>query len=197
MSIKDAYEEFHKTHPEIKIGMTSFAHLKPTNVRKASETSRQTCLCQTCCNLALKLEALGKYVRTMENDENKDVLAGVDTNRKKIVSETLCQNEEGENPKQKCLMRDCQECGVKLLDNYLKPITDINNDTEIIWNKWESISISKDDKIKRCVSCVTKTSSLSDFTNQLKMEHITKLLLYPKLLEKRSHSRLYFTSDNI
>ena len=41
-------------------------------LRKVSEISRQTCLCQISCSLALKLEALGKYVRTI------DILADVD-----------------------------------------------------------------------------------------------------------------------
>ena len=54
MILGDAYHLYKKMYPEDKIGLTAFSKLRPLQVMKVSETSRRTCLCQICCNPALK-----------------------------------------------------------------------------------------------------------------------------------------------
>ena len=54
MSIQDAHTVYKELHPEYKIGLISFSKLRPIQVKTVTETNRRTCLCQQCCNAALK-----------------------------------------------------------------------------------------------------------------------------------------------
>ena len=72
MTLEDAFKMFKEENPDTKIGCSSFKKLKPKNVRKVSETSRCTCLCTKCCNVALKVQALKKFIAT-SSPENKDL----------------------------------------------------------------------------------------------------------------------------
>ena len=51
--LSEAYEQFKQSHPATKIGFSVFKRLRPQNVTRISETSRKTCLCQTCSNPCL------------------------------------------------------------------------------------------------------------------------------------------------
>ena len=72
MTLEDAFKSFKSVYPNVKIGFTMFKKLKPENVRKISETNRKSCLCQICCNFALKVDALKKHIKTIETLENKE-----------------------------------------------------------------------------------------------------------------------------
>ena len=61
MTIKDAHLMYKKKYPDSKVGLTTFYKLKPRNI-KVSETNRRCCLCQICCNVALKVEAANKFI---------------------------------------------------------------------------------------------------------------------------------------
>ena len=63
LTLRDAFAAFKDKYPEEKLGFTSFSKAKPIQVCKVSETSRRTCLCMTCCNAALKAEALQKIAK--------------------------------------------------------------------------------------------------------------------------------------
>ncbi|KAJ8300504.1 LOW QUALITY PROTEIN: hypothetical protein KUTeg_022023 [Tegillarca granosa] len=113
MTLDNAFKNFKAINPNIKIGFTMFRKLKPENVRKISETSRRSCLCQVCCNIALK------------TDLNKDRLA----------AETLCPYQD--TPSAPCLNRTCELCGTQKLTEYLKPIIEESKDAKVTWFKWE------------------------------------------------------------
>ena len=126
----------------------------PQNVRKISETNRKSCLCKACCNVALKVEALKSFVTKHK--------MSVQIDKKKVVSATLCPTEEGKENRSKCLKRECKDCGVKGLQDYLKVQLEqsMKDDLEITWNKWELITVQKEDKSsKRITSCVAKAAS--------------------------------------
>jgi uncharacterized membrane protein YwzB len=62
MTVKDAYCKFKKKYPNTKIGFTAFFHFKLKEVvKKVSETNRRCCMCQICCNVALKCEAVSNF----------------------------------------------------------------------------------------------------------------------------------------
>lgn len=71
-----------------------------------------------------------------------------------------------------CLRRECQNCGVKCLQHYLKPLIDqcTCTDRMVSWHQWESIDIAKDDKTKRCVSCVPKEADIETFMTCLEKD---------------------------
>ena len=74
MTLEEAHTMYKNKHLQHKIGLTAFRKLKPENVRKLSETSRRSCLCQTCCNVGLKIEALKTHVKAVTTDENRKLL---------------------------------------------------------------------------------------------------------------------------
>ena len=147
---------------------TSFKKLKPQNVRRISETNRKSCLCKACCNVALKVEALKSFVTNHK--------MSVQIDKKKVVSATLCPTEEGKENRSKCLNRECKDCGVKGLQDYLKVQLEqsMKDDLEITWNKWELITVQKEDKSsKRITSCVAKASSFQEFIQELEKDLVT------------------------
>lgn len=55
ITLEEAHKLYKTRNPSHKIDLTSFSKLKPVNVKKVSKTSRRSCLCQICCNIALKV----------------------------------------------------------------------------------------------------------------------------------------------
>ena len=161
----DTYAQYKTEYPEDKIGFTSFKKLKPENVRRISETSRKSCLCKVCCNVALKVEALKTFVTKHK--------ISVDTNKDKIVDVTLCNKEEGKEYNNKCLIRECKDCSVESLRNYLEiPLEKSAEDKlEITWNRWELLTVQKDEKnSKKITSCVAKSTSFDEFVTELEKD---------------------------
>ena len=66
LTMKDALREFKERNPDVKISFTSFHKLKPPEVMRITETNKLSCLCRTCCNAALKSEALLHFTKTSE-----------------------------------------------------------------------------------------------------------------------------------
>lgn len=118
MTMAEAFHLFKKQNTDIKIGLTSFKKLKPPQVRRVSETSHKSCLCQTCCNLSLKIDAVQKYSVDKGNDHFKGTVKNWN---KTIVSDiTLCDYSDQDYPKPDCLKRTCNKCSVANLSEFLK-----------------------------------------------------------------------------
>lgn len=165
--LEEAFKTFKAKYPEIKIGLTSFKKQKPRNVKKVSETSRRTCLCTTCCNLALKVQSLKQFIITKL--PNQKCLS--DTLSKTTLQDAvLCQYEH--LPSAACLERSCEKC--PSISTYLQDLKGL--DEEIItWCHWEYIRLEREDGIKRCISCMEKKTSLQDFISCLDKD----LQVYP------------------
>jgi hypothetical protein len=73
MTSTDAYHAYKTKYPEDKIGFSTFKKLKPPQVRRVSETSRKSCLCQICCNIALKCEALKTFFLEKATHRNESL----------------------------------------------------------------------------------------------------------------------------
>ena len=154
MTLEDAFKMF-KENPDTKIGCSSFKKLKPKNVRKVSETSRRTCLCTKCCNVALKVQALKKFIAT-SSPENKDLAD-------KMTKAYLCDAvvcAYSSHPDKKCLERECNQC--PKLESCFEALRD-HYQAIITWCHWEYIQIHKDGSVKRCISCVEKKTPILEF----------------------------------
>ena len=159
MAIQDAYEEYKRAYPDDKLGLTSFYKLRPKQVKKVAETNRRTCLCQKCCNAALKAEALKKFTST---ECSSDLAKSVITTKRDVIKATLCAYDT-EHPRAACLNRTCSQCNAHLIITHYDGIVSPNKGKQITWNSWEHITIMKDDTPKKVMSCVTKTSTLEEF----------------------------------
>ena len=157
------YDRFKDRHPNEKIGLTSFIRLKPPYVRRVSDTSKRSCLCTICCNIALKAEAVKKLINSNEELKKLNLL----TDKKEISSMTVCENSGC--PKADCLDRRCTSCGVSIITNHYKKLVEFcgKEKTEVPWYKWEYITIKKDSKEKRIMSCCQKVFEISFIYFQL------------------------------
>ena len=145
MTSADAFHIYKTQNSDEKIGFSSFKSLKPKQVRRVSETNKKSCLCQICCNIALKAESLTSFMKT-----NKDKISTVINTDKKTLSDiTLCPVspvspvDNKHNPK--CLRRECSKCGTSMLKDHLKSVEESveeeSQNTEIQWYKWEHILV--------------------------------------------------------
>ena len=161
-SIQEAFDLYKQSYPDDKLGFTSFHKLRPKQVKKLSETNRRTCLCQKCCNAALKAEALQKFAKA---ECTAEIAQTVITVKHDVIKATLC-NYESEYPRKVCLERLCKECSAHLIADRYGPIVEQNKGKQIKWNKWEQIAITKDGNTKKVISCVTKDTSLEEFLDE-------------------------------
>lgn len=166
MTLEEAQRLYKVKYPDHKIGLTAFRKLKPENVRKVSETSRRTCLCQICCNVALKTEALKKHIKDVKTEENRKILETVIVDKKAMGDSTFCQYEN--RPAAKCLTRKCENCSTENLDLYLEPISCQSKDKKMTWYQWGLTEIIKGDQVKKCVACLPKEGSYEEFLKVLK-----------------------------
>ena len=125
MTMRDAFELFKRKDKAVKIGFTSFCKLKPKQVRKVSETSKRSCMCQICCNAALKEEAVKTLINS--SDELRQISEGLKVQKKDVSELTLCPFHENENkfPRSDCLNRKCKDCGVHAISEHYKEIAEV------------------------------------------------------------------------
>ena len=130
MTMGDAFVLYKKMYPADKIGQTAFPKLRPVQVRKVSETSRRTCLCQICCNATLKSEALKTFASKVKPEES------VLTSKQEIINITLCSY-DNDLPRSACLNRTCAECRADKFVTRYKDLINGNELKEISWFRWE------------------------------------------------------------
>lgn len=86
--LKDVYHEFKEDHPEVKVGFSTFAANKPSNIHTSRKQQWYSCLCEACTNVDLKLRALNNFATKVRKPEQKV------QHRYEAVKITLCTNEE-------------------------------------------------------------------------------------------------------
>ncbi|XP_077869847.1 uncharacterized protein LOC144362389 [Saccoglossus kowalevskii] len=174
MTLSEAFEQYKKENPEIKIGYTSFKKLKPVNIRRVSEISHRSCLCQICCNLALKIQAVNKFAVQIENDNLKSKVKS--WNKQSVSAITLCDYSQQDLPNAKCLDRKCDNCSPHLLSDHLQEaLTNTSND-KITWYRWQYIIVETEGGIKkRMTSCVPHITTFREFITEMESD----LVRYP------------------
>lgn len=165
MTMEEAFHQYKDANPGHKIGLTSFRKLAPANLRKVSETNRRTCLCSSCCNVALKIESLKKFIRATP-DLVPTCEALLNMSKSSLGDSILCPSDKF--PSRLCLDQQCSKCQNKL-DDELSVLKDHENDV-ISWYHWEPVTFLKDDKQKQIVSCVEKRTSLEQFIAAFKVD---------------------------
>ena len=85
-STKMLFEQFHKSHQDVKIGRSRFCALRPRHVKPQSQAKYTVCLCETCEKLRLKIVSLDQRLQLDAHDQLKLKDAG---NTVKITSAEL------------------------------------------------------------------------------------------------------------
>lgn len=164
LTYREAYDLYQSQHPHATVGFTTFRKFKPKQVRRVSETSLRTCLCQQCCNVALKVEALRKFA-------SSDAVFKEKTNgltKTQACDKTLCTYQD--KPKAACINRSCERCGQsKFLDSFEMEVETFSTDL-IKWHTWQYINIEHEGQTKRVTSCVEKEASFKEFMTQFEAD---------------------------
>ena len=130
-SLINAYAEFRESHPESSISFSKFAKLRPSRVKTMRTNTFNTCLCEYCANIELKLKALNREV---QKDPQHLQHCGI-SDKFAASRFTLCSKLPGESKyNRQCIDRECDICGTHLLKTRLAHLT--ATAMRISWNKW-------------------------------------------------------------
>lgn len=120
MNITDAYFEFKKRNPEIKMSLSSFFSCRPAFVLPASKTPHNVCVCKKHLNFSFMVEA----IHTVSAEFPASY---------KVLLNTMCCDMSNEN----CMFNKCKKCQYDL-NIFLPQGFDLN--TSVKWKKWEEVN---------------------------------------------------------
>ena len=132
LTIKEAHALFKEKHPQVKIGRSKFAELKPVNVLHMNKAPNDQCKCVTHENYRLLLKPLKVEI-------DKDFWPSV-----------LCNSLDLNSP---CWRGNCNGCrGGLLLSNIIAKKQN-SDEQQVNWQIWESVETNtkKGKEVKRVV----------------------------------------------
>ena len=147
-NLKDSYDDFKVEHPDIKIGKSKFAALKPGNVKPQTKHALNQCICEYYSNTELKLKAIHRLCNAAKG--NLRNIRKQIPDRYQMVNHNLCPKTDGSRYLQKdCVQRKCSKCGVPMLSDTLRPLQTKNL---VQWYRWDTITGSDGKTHKGLVS---------------------------------------------
>ena len=113
-TLANSYDDFKVEYPDIKIGKSKFAALKPGNVKPQTKHALNQCIFEYCAITELKLQAIHRLC-----DAAKGNLRNIRKqipDRYQMVNHTLCPKTDGSRYHQKdCIQGKCSKCRVQML----------------------------------------------------------------------------------
>lgn len=103
--MKTVFEDFKHENPDMKIGFSTFASLKPKAVQATNKQPWYSCLCDISTNVDLKLAP----IFSLATRKRVDCVLSLIKDRYKAVNATLC-NFYGKFAKLCCIDRTCGDC---------------------------------------------------------------------------------------
>ncbi|XP_060754349.1 uncharacterized protein LOC132865864 isoform X2 [Neoarius graeffei] len=124
MSLMEAYRLFKEDHPEVTVGKSKFAELRPPFVLLRSDTPKNVCLCKYHENTSLLLNCAYKHLPRMAFKSVSNYVDAVVCSSGSVA----------------CMLNECDECGegrkfLQLISN----IPEEEKDTNTSWYVWESV----------------------------------------------------------
>ncbi|KAK2548197.1 hypothetical protein P5673_031662 [Acropora cervicornis] len=127
VNVNEAYELFKKEEPDLKIGRSKFASLRPRQVIPMSLHDQEVCMCKYHENINMILDGL------------KNILPEVPKYTEDLLIQTVCSLNQA-----KCIERECQACGTaKPLDELFEDIDDNNATSYFQWETCEDGRVRK------------------------------------------------------
>lgn len=161
MSLRRAYTTFSAENPDISISISKFMKLRPRNTLTMANNKRAQCLCEYCTNVEFKLQSLSRFMAQHQ-------LGPLTPKDKYDISRmTLCPKVDGGVYKKSCLDRQCQMCGIHLLE--FDGLSQHEADP-VHWFRWEIQEYNHVGSIIKRMTKVPKTSTLKRLIEELKTE---------------------------
>ena len=167
VTVNRAYDIWKKKSPQTDVSLSSFQKLSPEDVLLQRRTRLIQCLCEYCTDIMLKLKVLNQVASACNLPGCKIV------DKYELIANTVCPKENGDaNFNLKCLDRNCDECGVKLLDNKYERLVATNGDRETGWLKWENRSYVHLNRPKTKRVIAEKTGTVRQLIRELEEESV-------------------------
>ena len=129
MKLQDAHRKFEREHNET-IGFSTFASLRPVNVRSFTKIPHEVCLCVYCDNIRNKIDVLNSCTPGAHNNNPRNVY--------ELYYCLICHREEGKLPNVKCIERTCEEC-----EDWESKVRDLYRNVDptkcVQWLRWEKM----------------------------------------------------------
>lgn len=138
-TLRETYELFKSCYPDAKVGLSTFARLRPNDVRLTT-VEHKMCVCNICENLTLMLKALG--------GDRADVVAAM--GRCDVESEG-------------CMLNSCPDCSDGSLQEYLRSLTDDSHTDVVSYWTWHF----KDGRCRLCKLSATVAQLLTEIKKKL------------------------------
>lgn len=117
-SLKEALALFKAKHPEISIGKSKFAQLRPENILPNSKLPHTVCMCKYHENFINSVNCLSKVVTNLPPYSHD------------FPNTLICKA-----PTENCWLKKCEECNFE--DTFLNKCN-ILEDNSISWYVWKS-----------------------------------------------------------
>ena len=147
MTLRGAWEAW-KSETGFSVALSTFACRRPSNVKLLDSRPWVQCLCEYCCNIELKVNALNRMAK-------RKVLKS----RYEVLEMTQCPKENG-NYRKECYERRCQECGCDKLKSVHEDVLRDENQ-EIKWRRWERVVEVHEGKTVRKQKLVDKSGTVA------------------------------------
>ena len=161
MTVAEAYSLFANDHPEVTIGKSKFAELRPKEVLLSSKMPRNVCGCIYHENIALLLQELHRLL--------PDVFP---LYSKEFVALCVCEIDS-----KVCMSSNCVLCKNKFKSVFVDAINHESLQKEASWNIWEKIE--EDGRTAK----TSKTGNTQDLLNAL--ESKLKKFLFHYFINKQ------------
>lgn len=161
-NLKEAHHTFKEKYPNIKVGFSKFAELRPRQcILAGAAGTHSVCVCTICQNT--KLMFVGSKICSLL--ENSDALpAGVSIKHPRdLVNLVLCSP-----AKHECSLRECVKCGdFAIVKNLIQGVFDSNQIDAIEYKRWTQTDRSNLETLKM---------NMDDFTESF----VTQLQSYQR-----------------
>ena len=127
--MKEAYDQFKSENPDNSISFSKFAKLKPSTVMAAQHNKVNTCRCEYCTSVDMKIAGVNNL---LAKTGHRQLSLG---NKNSTIDLTLCPKENGFHSPV-CVERKCTSCGVGLFRQHLQPVLDDHKETLAVWDVW-------------------------------------------------------------
>lgn len=165
-NLREVHEMF-LVESATKVGFSKFCSMRPAQVILTAQRGQEVCMCEYHENVEMCLEGISK------------VVPSVTKNAREVLEETVCSMTD-----EKCIDRQCDECGVSKLDHHFDEIDD---DTEVEYRKW----VKTEKNVKKDLLSTDIVEAKEDLYKQMEpfARHVYNV--------KRQHKELKFLKEHL
>ena len=162
---REAYIEFSRNKPDIKVSEATFRRCKPFFVKPATARDLEQCCCQRCITVRKAFRAL------MNFRQNRKCGCPIYDNVYDFLRATLCPKEEDhEYHQMKCINQECDNCGIGTL-RFCEQELDENSNALVTWYCFDYVNhTGKDGKERRHLDIVQRKTNPYALIKHLRKE---------------------------